>query len=557
MDADKPLLVDTGRGFTVRYKGRYLYSSLQPTDLIEKRIKRFDLGERTLFFIPSIGLGYGLQTLCRKCPESSHILCVEIDETLMKFSLNQKIVSLPDNDRLTVVRTGSPVEVVRIVKKLGTHRFRRVEMYTLSGGYHLYTDKYRQMVHLIEDEITNYWKNKITLVHMAPLWIKNIFYNLLLFPKILDIAMLKTRLPILVIGAGPSLEGNIATIKRIRKKVLIIAVDTAYSALCAYSIKPDFIFILESQVANLQDFVTYRDPAIPIICDITAHPPTVRLFKGEIYLFSSRFYPIRLLDRLKKEGLLPTQIPALGSVGVAALYTAMHMTERPVFVTGLDFSYPGGRTYARGTPFPRFLSINSTRFLPLEHLIYRSIHRRPLVDVEGKQGSLLLSDLVLRSYAQEVKYIVEGKENVYDIGKEGMDIGIKHPGDDRSIDRILCECGEKDKLMTGDYEKKGCYRSCSLKKIKEFLLNEKKYLEQAEMLIKDILEANTINRDGFTDEERHILAYIDYVYLHFPDQQPLPALNKGFLFRVLVSIRYYKKLIDKMFRKMRRSNTHF
>jgi hypothetical protein len=548
MKKEKPLLVDTGKGFTVRYKGRYLYSSIKPTDLIEKRVEHIVLRERTLFFIPSIGLGYGLHSLCMKCPESSHILCVEIDETLMRFSLKQNVAALPASDRLTMVRTGSPVEVVRAVKKIGTHRFRRVEMCSLSGGYHLYPEAYRKMLHLIEEEITNYWKNKITLVHMAPLWIKNIFLNLMFSRNTYDIAMLKTQFPILVVGAGPSLEDSIATIRRIRKKVILITVDTAYSALCAHSIIPDYIFILESQIANLQDFIARRDPDIPILCDITAHPATIRLFKGDMYFFSSIFYPIRLLERIKKAGLLPAQIPALGSVGVAALYISMYMTEGPVLVTGLDFSYPGGRTHARGTPFPCLLSFTSSRLLPLEHLMYRSIRKRPLVTMSGKQGVSLSSDLVLRSYAQEVKYLVEGKENIYDIGKEGIDIGIQPLLDDQSIDRILCEGEKKIKTMSGGEGEKGCNNSCSPEKRQEFLMNEKKYLEQAEMLITNILETNTINREDFTEEEQGVLDCIDYVYLHFPDHKPLPVLNKGFLFRVLVSISHYKKLIDKVFR---------
>ncbi|MBN1699612.1 MAG: DUF115 domain-containing protein [Spirochaetales bacterium] len=551
METDKPLLIETGSGFTVRYKGRYLYSSQRPRELIEKRVDGFELEDRTLYIVPSIGLGYGLDILERKCPASSHVLCIEIDEILMKLYLEKGPVGLPDTDRLSVIRTGNPLEVVRYIRRLGTYRFRRVRMLSCSGGYHLYAETYKEMVRLLEEEITTYWKNKMTLLYMAPLWIRHIFYNLVRLhakPDITvlrDISSLAVDLPVLVIGAGPSLDGTIETIKRIRKRVVLVAVDTAYGALCEHAITPDFIVILESQIANLKDFVTHRDPGIPVICDVTAHPATLRFFNGPLYLFSSSFFPVRLLDRLKAACFLPTQIPALGSVGGAALYVAMRMTDGPVLVTGLDFGYSDGRTHAKGTPYPLLLNNHTTRFTPLEQLVYGGILKRPLVDVAAKGGGRLLSDLVLRSYALEVTYITAGKTNIFDIGKTGMNIGLPLLKDDGEIDRVLFSPRGEGKTDRPESGVRGGRVHQGPQSVCLFLADEKACLDRAEKLLTARLESLIECERDFSHEERDILDAIDYAWLHFPDPLPLPVAEKGFLFRLLVSVRYYNRLMDR------------
>ncbi|HEC61107.1 MAG TPA: DUF115 domain-containing protein [bacterium] len=114
-------------------------------------------------------------------------------------------------------------------------------------------------------------------------------------PAARDLGQISETQSILVTGAGPSLEHDLLWIKANRDKFLLITVDTALPVLMDVRIRPDFIFMLESQVLNLDDFLPYHDPKIALICDLTANPRIIRLF-DTLYFFSSRFYPLFAVD---------------------------------------------------------------------------------------------------------------------------------------------------------------------------------------------------------------------------------------------------------------------
>jgi hypothetical protein len=103
MEDDKPLLIDTGRGFTVKYKGKFLYSSYAPLENTLKQVTSFSCIDRTLVFVPSFGLGYGLAELLGRTGDKVHGLCVEADKTWMDFVKDQARARGPDHPRFTLM----------------------------------------------------------------------------------------------------------------------------------------------------------------------------------------------------------------------------------------------------------------------------------------------------------------------------------------------------------------------------------------------------------------------------------------------------------------------
>ncbi|MBN2444191.1 MAG: DUF115 domain-containing protein [Spirochaetales bacterium] len=556
MDTESPVLIDTGSGYTLKYKGKYLYSSMQPESLVNKRVERLQLSEKTLVFIPSLGLGYGINSLLEKLPLSSHIIVVEADQALFHFAAHQKKVPIPSHKKVTLVRTESIHELINLVAALGFRKFRKVSMCILSGGFHFFKQLYEEMFHSLEKEIQQYWKNKMTFIHMAPLWIKNIFLNLPVIHDACDSSTLKTDMPVVVAGAGPSLEESIAIIKKVRNKVILLVVDTAFPFFYhlwehgEIKLLPDFVFILESQIVNLKDFVSCKNPGIPCICDITSHPGVMRLFTDKKYLFASRFSDIKLFDRLEKSGLLPMQFPALGSVGVAALYAALHLTSGPIFVTGLDFGYSEHMTHCRGTAHYHYFESLSSRLTPLESLVSSAIAARPLVRKKGKQDKIVLTDLILSTYAGQIPGIVGDRGGVYDIGKHGLDLGL--PGvNEEAVAAIIGE-GEKFK-QPGPKNTTG-FTSMDQLKAMEFLIKEKEYIDECRTLITPLIKEAPPGRTDFSRGEHTALVDLDYSYLHFPDQTALPVYDPNFLLRVLISLEHYEKVLTRALQQCPRGN---
>jgi hypothetical protein len=411
MSADEPLLENTGRGFTVYYRNRSLYSSSEPREGARRRAAAARLADRALVLVPGLGLGYGLELLLQRLSAGSSLLCVETDASLWALAAS---FPPPRHPRLTVVF--GLQAAIGAARELGLYRFRRVQLVPLCGSYHLDRAGYDAILGALEEEIRQFWQNRITLAHMSRLWLRNLFANLVALagsvesPVPPDWASALRGLPgaqpggrpILVAGAGPSLEAALPRIARVRDRLTLLAVDTALPVLADAGLPPDWVYALDAQHYNLEDFLPSRDPALLLLCDLSSCPAVIRLFPRRA-AFATRFAPLALFDRLQAAGLLPPELPPLGSVGVTAVQAALGLTLGPVLLAGLDFCYPGGRTHACGAPSHRRALTSCSRLAPPGSAAFQALAARPRLQVAGKGGRRYPSDLVLRSYALQLK----------------------------------------------------------------------------------------------------------------------------------------------------------
>jgi hypothetical protein len=549
MDSSEPLLVNTGKGFNVTYRSRSFYSSLNPLASIKKRIGQLAIASDSLVYIPSLGLGYGLEEILERIPESCYVLCVEVDQTLMRFALDQDKVILPEAPRLLIVRADDPAAVVRYLRdKAGIGKFRRVKQIHLCTAYHLYREKYDEIGLRLEQEIQDFWKNKITLIHMGRLWVKNILRNLEPLARSQNLTALTTDLPVCVLGAGPSLESSLSVIHEMQDRMLILAVDTSLPVLSKVGIKPDLVLALESQVANLQDFIGQDLEGIPLLCDITSCPTIVRLFTGRACFFSSRFFPLALLRRMDKENILPLSVPALGSVGVTALNISLKITSGAVIMAGLDFGYIRNQTHSKDAPFHQLMLREASRLYPAGQLGFETILKRPLLRLKGRKGQKVLSDLVLHSYAIKANELLENESRVYDLGCEGL-ISEAEPIDDQDTFRKLLppapHSGRKWKWTEKGISKSGRRKAGSLK---EFIRGETELLDQGMIMLKSIIRNRKTGtrRILLSKELETTLQELDYLYYYFPDTPSLAEADGSFFARVYESACFFRRFWERL-----------
>jgi hypothetical protein len=544
MNSENPLLKDTGCGLTITYKGKYLYSSKSPKAAVLKHLALTRLLPRTLVFIPSIGLGYGFRELLERLPEHCHVLCVEFDEALMRLAAEQAAPFLPDDPRLTIVRADNPAPVQEILERLRPASFRRVVTLTLCGGARLYPDFYKKVEEYLRREVNSYWQNKMTLIHMGTIYVKNLIANLSLIPQARDLSSLAVHKPLLVVGAGPSLSASLPLINKLKERMAILAVDTALPVLLGSALRPDFIFALEPQFININDFHCLTDEAIPIIADLSSSPQVLRyclLAKGlPLYLFSSQFHSLAILERLSAQGLLPEPVPALGSVGVAAVYAALRMTGQPIFLAGLDFSYPFSKTHARGAPLSLYELYTSNRFQGLGQREYSFLVERPRLTLKDKQGRKLESDLVLSSYAENLKQLSAQAQRVFDLNPLGIATGTPLVTKESEIDEILARRSAQAATQTAA-EHPQWERSA----VRQALETEKELLRKGIALVEKIISEEKTDAGSLAPEEYSILAGIDYTYFHLPSENTLPEYTKIFLAQVLAHARYFQERIER------------
>lgn len=528
MTEAQPHLVDTGRGHTVSYRGKTLYSPRNPRGAAIRRVEKLEIQPGTLIFVPSLGLGYGLAELLAKLPPSCHVLCIEADELLFKLGISRE-QKLPESPHLTIIRTERPEDAAATVQKVGPWRFRRVVPVHLCAGYQFHRRTYELLLETVEEELRLFWQNKLTLMAMTELWLKNLFTNLRRLPAAGDLADLATELPIVVCGAGPSLERSIEWIRKLREKVILMCVDTALPVLAGAALLPDWVFTLDAQLYTLEDFIPSRDSRIALICDLTSNPLVLRLFP-KLFFCATRFHPLSLFDRLETASLLPSSLPPRGSVGVSAVEAALSVTSGPVLFTGLDFSYTGNQSHARGAPSHLRMLRGCRRLQPCGMILFEALLARPRLWLSGKGGHRVLTDLVLRSYAGQLRSVCERTPGCFDLSPEGLPVGAERINRlSRLID--LCSPAEGIGAAARSAVEPPKRPKAGPEAVQRFCEQEQELLAEVE---RSITESGRITPDA--------LQPVEYLLLPSPQADPgqrLSAQNLSELGKTAATLRMY------------------
>jgi hypothetical protein len=480
---------------------------------------------QTLVLLPSPLFGYGLEALLEKLPPESRILCVEHDEALMAASAAYFPPRLAGDPRLAYIRSADFRQAcVFTEKRFGLHLFRRVTTVVLSRGYSLFPGFYRELAAALLDMIQSYWRNRMTSLRLGRLWMGNLFTNLGLLPACRPVSALSFTRPVVVVGAGESLERHLDFLCARRGDFVLVCVDTALPILCKAGLRPDLVIIAEAQFANIYDFAGLEDWSIPVAADLCSYPGILRRFTGPRYIFLSRFADLAWFCGAQAKGVLPPLIPPLGSVGVMALYLACRATgeEFPVFLAGMDLRYEAGKPHARGSP-SHTLFLADCRRLGFPRAL-AAWYGRPREKAPLAGGGAALADAVLASYRGALRQIAVGRRNVLSLEGAGLDLGtafIRH----EEAAALMAQSRDKKSVPAEDAacvpEEAAAWRMETVKAFLDGQLAKLSSLAASPALDAEILKEN------------------DYLLLDFPENPPWPLEDAGFIRRVRERAAWY------------------
>ena len=424
MTGDPPLVVDATDGKTVVFRGKNLYSPTTPLAACRRRVAALDILDRSLVIVPSPLLGHGLPELLHKCGPGCRIVLVELEPQLAALSAQQLPHAVVTDPRVAVCYAEQLSQLETCFPLTLRSSCERVLLVNLSAGSRLHSEDYSRLVRWLQDEIRRAWQNRMTTMHMARLWFRNLFANLPLLPASRPIESLRVEKPTLVLGAGPSLQELLPQLQQARDQLFVIAVDTALPVLEAHSIAADAVVAVEAQHANLGDFLGVQRSSVLLFADLFSYPAVVRLFpRHNTLFFASRPLETALVGRLESRGLLPLQIPPLGSVGVVAVKLACSICSGAIGFSGLDFSYADGKTHANGAPMLQ-RALSSANRLSGDR-IYAACLARARLAQPDKRGGICKTDMVLLSYAEQLQSIASANPLLYDLGAHGLATGAR------------------------------------------------------------------------------------------------------------------------------------
>jgi hypothetical protein len=537
--AGQPVPVETGHGTSVFYQNRYLYSRFDPEKNPLTAVAQATILPETLVFCTSPLLGYGLRELLGKLPESSFILAVERDENLMALSVAHITQDLLGHPLLKYVRTASSARILETIDSLEAGPFRRCLRIDLSGGTALNEPFYAGCLSAIDEYISRYWRNHVTLMKLGRNYARNFFRNARSVPASEPIFEESAALPVLVAGAGPSLDESLPFIRENRKRFFLLAVDAALGTFRDAEIVPDAVILVESQYWIERAFAGFRDSRIPVYADLTARPQAIAATGGPVRFFFTAYTKSRYLDRFRKTGAASLIVPPLGSVGLSALFIARHISlaDAPVFFTGLDFSWGNGFTHSKGAPAVRALRTTENRLHPANGI---DAAFSPGVTVSrGKNGEPVNTDPALTGYAELCRAMFgkarTNEQGFIDIGKKGLDTGCT-----TAVEEIV------KKMTTPRNSERAESGTTTLPsktetKLAEFLMAEHRRL----LRLRDILTGKEKPANA-REEVARLVNEADYLYLHFPDGYRGYRDDPDFLKRVRIELEYFLKAIERV-----------
>ncbi len=525
---EQPRLEITDLGATVYFK-RYLYSRKNPARHPESIAKAVPIESQCLYFIASPLLGYGIETILNHIPEDSHIIGIEVSQALFHLCSPHIREELLHNPHFSLVRLSDEESLQALLEDLGLWRFRHVRRVNINAGAALYPELYSRLQRFAENALASYWRNRHALYVLGRHWVRHLFANLSLAdPRPHN----PSGKPIIVTGAGPSLEDALDFIKENRDSVEIWSTDTALGTLLSKGITPDIVSILETQAWNHLDFHDSHDTGIGIMADITSYPESLNITGGSIFFYSSAFAKLNLLKRLEITYPELQRIPALGSVGLSTVQLALNRSKGPIFLVGLDFAYSPGKTHARGSSIHRWQMSNITRTNPTPG--WTETMCRPRLKAKGYGQQECDTDMILKGYADLFRDRFSTSDRLY-LLTGGLDIGIPII-DSLEARRIMQEhrMVKNDSLDTE-------LNSVNSQAILNFLGNEIMLLDQS-------INAWENYSEGNEDVAMIIqaLEMIDHVYCDFPDKPPLPKADDGFLFRAIRRCRELRRYIGRV-----------
>lgn len=226
----------------------------------------------------------------------------------------------------------------------------------------------------------------------------------------------------LITAAGPSLETSIEKIRKERKESLFIATDTSLPVLLEHGLIPDAVISIDCQHISYHHFLKGLPKEVPLVLDLASPPLLARLTKNIIF-FASPHPFCRYISTYWRH--FPSLDTSGGNVTHAAVSLALTLGVHQIYLYGADFSFPRGKSYARGSYLYPFFLARSNRYLPLESSFSHFLFSNQKLEKRKGVTGIRYIPLRMEHYRLHLEALLEtAQANIVPVIEEGEPIHI-------------------------------------------------------------------------------------------------------------------------------------
>lgn len=252
-------------------------------------------------------------------------------------------------------------------------------------------------------------------------WFNNSLANLALAEN--SFSVLKPYKDISIAAAGPSLELQLESIRTRRNKTFLISTDTALTSLIKNNILPDLVISIDCQQISYHHFMAGLPEGIPLVLDLASPPVLARTFKNTIFFTSGHPFSEYINRNWRK---FPHVDTSGGNVTHAAISLADKLGAKNITIYGADFSYPEGKSYARGSYIYPYFNCRSKKIKPQETSFYNFLYRNENIEMKKTEYGFRYCTRPMISYKERLEMFSQ-KINAQIIPVEGMGEKITVP----------------------------------------------------------------------------------------------------------------------------------
>lgn len=380
---------------TAVLNGVYLHSRHDPIREAERLVQHQLPSDGGTCVFLGFGLGYHVEAYLRHNPTGTAIVAEPDVPAFWAAVQARDLTAAFPHGRTSLLLGTTPEAVMQALEQVGA---RRVEVFQLRSVYQHHADYFDRAGVVIRSYLSRREVNVNTLKRFGRLWVRNLARNLPVLARARRVEDLATRFsgfPALLVAAGPSLDRIVPHLRELRRRLLIIAVDTSLRACVGAGVDPDFLVVVDPQYWNTRHLDWHRPGSCILVSESSTHPRVFRQVPGPVFFCSSLFPLGRYLEApLGSFG----RLGAGGSVSTTAWDFARVLGADPVYCAGLDLGFPDKQTHFRGSFFEERVHTLAGRLAPTDAFAYAALNDAEPYPVPANDGGTVLTDKRLVIY---------------------------------------------------------------------------------------------------------------------------------------------------------------
>jgi hypothetical protein len=241
--------------------------------------------------------------------------------------------------------------------------------------------------------------NESTLRRFGRLWVRNLARNLgtaASSPGVECLERVFSGLPAIILAAGPSLDLVLPRMREISRRALVVCVDTALRSLLRAGPEPDFLVVVDPQYWNWRHIAGLSSPSSFLVSEAACWPAVFRAAYRGTFLGGSLF---PLGRRIEQFAGSKGRLGAGGSVATGAWDLGRIMGCAPLWMAGLDLSFPDGQTHARASLFEQRALASGSRLAPASGAQAATLVDGQSFDALASDGRKVRTDSRMSLYA--------------------------------------------------------------------------------------------------------------------------------------------------------------